>query len=270
MPRTIRFRYNQVFLPEYLTTIFISVPISAVFLNDPLGGVPVALVGNPHVIVAIAIYFLTALWLFALTLLYRLRYAPVRFYRRGETVWIETRGRRIRSDQIVDAQQSLGKFFGRMVRQTRIEDNRGNAIPFSDAMFQYDSLRLFLGELLNRDLNQFPHEEPQRVERVQRLWHERHTVFPPSETLGDVFGKLSLRAVCLLPVALFDVLIGWATLFLLNNFQRQELMIYSAPLSLLTSGFVARFIYYNMFSSTTMNKMREDGPRAWGARKEER
>jgi hypothetical protein len=30
--------------------------------------------------------------------------------------------------------------------------------------------------------------------------------------------------------------------------------VYSAPLSLLVSGFIARFIYYYMFTSTTMNK----------------
>ncbi|MCA9067907.1 MAG: hypothetical protein KDA84_03230 [Planctomycetaceae bacterium] len=257
MPRTIRFRYNQVFLPEYLSTIFISIPISFVFMKSAWGGGPAILVATLHLMVAVALYLGIALWLLALTLIYRMRYTSVKFYRLDDsTTWIETRGRQIRSDHVVQVDQSLGKFFGRLVRKTRIEDDRGNAIQFCDAMFEYDALRMFLGQLLNWDLDQFPHDDPQLVERVQRRWHERHAVFPPSETLGDLLGQLTLRAVCLLPVALSDVLISWATLVFLENFQRQELVVYSAPLSLLTSGFIARFVYYKIFSSTTMNKTR--------------
>lgn len=255
MPRTIRFRYNQVFLPEYLSTILISIPISAVFMTTPLGGGRAALVANPHLAFAIAGYVVVALWLLGLTLLYRLRSAPVRFLSMGKnTAWIETRSRQIRSDQVVETRQWLAKFFGRLVRQTRIEDNRGNAIQFNDAMFHYDAVRTFLAQLLDRDLDQFPHDEPKLVERVQRLWHERHIMFPASETLGDVFSRLSWRGVCLLPVAVFDVLINLATILSLSKFQQHQLMVYSAPLSLLTSGLIARYVYYYMFSSTTMNK----------------
>lgn len=254
MPHSLRFRYNPVFLPEYLSTVLISIPISAVFITTPLGGGRAALVANPHLGVAIFLYLLVAGWLLALTALYRRRFCPVVFSAAGGNASIEANHLEIEIPSIAEARQTLGKFFGRLVRRIRVEDNRGNAVEFCDAMFQYDAVRSLLEQLMSQGIADFPHDDPKHVGRVKSLWQERHEMFPSSETLGDVFSRLSWRGVCLLPVAVVDVLINLATILSLSRFQQHALMVYSAPLSLLVSGFIARYVYYYMFTSTTMNK----------------
>jgi hypothetical protein len=255
MPRSIRFRYNPVFLPEYLSTILISIPISALFMTTPLGGGRAALVANPHLGVAIGMYLSIAIWLMTLTIMYRRQFCPVIFHGEGQrAVWIDAGRGEIALPNIAEARQSLGKFFGRFVRKIHIEDNRGNSVDFCDAIFDFDHVRGLLSELLGRDIGGFAYDNPQQVANVSTLWRERHAMFPATETLGDVFSRLSWRGVCLLPVAVVDVLINLATILSLSRFQKDKLMVYSAPLSLLVSGFIARFIYYYMFTSTTMNK----------------
>ncbi len=225
------------------------------FMTTPMGGGRGALVANPHLGVAIGLYLLIALWLLTLTALYRRRFRPLIFQSEGpNTVWLDSGQGEIAVPQIVEARQSLGKFFGRLVRRVHLEDNRGNAVDFCDAVFEFDAVRALLADLLGKEMPGFPHDQPQQVEKVRSLWHERHAMFPATETLGDVFNRLSWRGVCLLPVAVVDVLINLATILSLSKFQQHTLMVYSAPLSLVVSGFIARFIYYYMFTSTTMNK----------------
>jgi hypothetical protein len=255
MPRSIRFRYNPVFLPEYLSTVLISIPISALFMTTPLGGGPGALVANPHLGVAIGLYLALACWLLTMTLLYRRQFCPVIFYsERQSEVWIDSGRGEVALPHVAEANQSLGKFFGRLVRRLHIEDNRGNTVVFCDAIFDFDAVQALLAQILGKEFVSFPHDDPKQVQKVRSLWNERHAMFPATETLGDVFSRLSWRGVCLLPVAVVDVLINLATILSLSKFQKHTLMVYSAPLSLLVSGFIARFIYYYMFTSTTMNK----------------
>jgi hypothetical protein len=234
--------------------VLISIPISAVFMTTPLGGGRGALVANPHLGVAIGLYVVVAGWLLTITVLYRRRFCPVVFSSLGQEAALEAGRRQIEIPAIGTAQESLGKFFGRLVRRIHVEDNRGNAVHLCDAMFEYDSVRLLLEQLMDREIADFPHDDPKHVGRVKTLWRERHEMFPSSETLGDVFSRLSWRGVCLLPVAVVDVLINLATILSLSRFQQHALMVYSAPLSLVASGFIARYVYYYMFTSTTMNK----------------
>lgn len=255
MPRSIRFRYNPVFLPEYLSTVLISIPISTVFMTTPIGGGRAALIANPHLGVAILLYLLVAGWLLTLTMLYRRRYCPVVVRSLGPNqACLEAGRRQLPIPLIAEARQSLGKFFGRIVRKIHLEDGRGNSVLLCDAMFEYDAVYSLLRELVPGDLDDFPHDDPKQVGRIQSLWQERHEMFPSNETLGDIFSRLSWRGVCLLPVAVVDVLINLVAILSLSNFQQHALMVYSAPLSLLTSGFIARYVYYYMFTSTTMNK----------------
>ncbi len=257
MPRSIRFRYNPVFLPEYLSTILISIPISALFMATPMGGGRAAMVANPHLGVAVGLYLAIACWLLMMTILHRRKYGPVIFHTMGHNaVWIDSGQGEIDLPNIAEVKQSLGKFFGRMVRWIHIEDTRGRSVMVCDAILGFDAVRALLTRLLEKDIPSFPHEEPEKTERVKAVWRERHDMFPATETLGDVFARLGWRAVCLLPVAVGDVLINVFTHLFLSRFQHDKLMVYSAPLSLLVSSFICRFIYYYMFSSTTMNKPR--------------
>ena len=262
MPRSIRFRYNPVFLPEYLSTVLISIPISAVFMTTPMGGGRGAFAANPHLAVAAALYVAIAAVLLGLTFLYRRRFRPVVFFCVGENhVWIDAGREEIPLPDVAEVRQSLGKFFGRTVRRLKIEDHRGGTVVVCDALFDYDFLKSLLAELLGKKSLPEPNDEPKQIERVGRLWQERHAIFPATETVGDVLSRLSWRGVCLLPVAVVDVLINLATILSLSKFQQHTLMVYSAPLSLLVSGFIARFIYYYMFTSTLMNKPLGTQPR---------
>ncbi len=262
MPRSIRFPYNPVFLPEYLSTVLISIPISAAFMTTPIGGGRGAFVANPHLAVAAGLYVLIAFGLLGLTVLYRRRFRSVVFHCLGDSqVWIEAGRQEIALLDVAEVQQSLGRFFGRTVRRVGIEDHRGSAVVFCDALFDFDFLKSLLAELLPTKPLPAPLEQPAQIERVQSLWKERHAMFPPPETVGDVLSRVSWRGVCLLPVAVVDVLLNWATILSLSKFQQHTLMVYSAPLSLLVSGFIARFIYYYMFTSTTMNKPLGAAPR---------
>lgn len=255
MTRSIRFRYNPVFLPEYLSTVLISIPISATFMAMPLGGGRAAMVGNPHLAVAVGMYLAIAAWLIVITALHRRRYGPVIFHCLGPgNVWIDSGMGDIDLPSVTDARQSLGKFFGRVVRRIHIEDTRGQTVTLCDAIFDFDAVRALLAQLLGKDIPHFPPDEPGNRDRVRASWRDRHRMFPATETLGDVFSRLSWRALCLLPVAVMDVVINLLTHFFLWEFRHVKLMVYSAPLSLLASGFISRYVYYYMFSSTTMNK----------------
>lgn len=260
MPRSIRFHYNPVFLPEYLSTVVISIPISALFLQTPMVGGRAAVGANPHFSIAVGLDLAIAGWLLVMTVLHRRKYGPIIIHGQGQNaVWIDSGMGEIDLPRIADVRQTLGKFFGRLVRQIQIQDDRGRSVVLCDAIFNFDALRVFLTQLLGKDIPHFPHEEPDRSEQVRALWRERHDMFPATETIGDVFSRLSWRAVCLLPVAVVDVLINLGTILYLSKFQKDKLMVYSGPLSLLVSSFIARYIYYYMFSSTTMNRERGVG-----------
>ena len=213
------------------------------------------MVANQHLAVAAALYVAIAAGLLGLTLRYRRRFRPIVFHRLAENqVWIDAGGEEIPLPDVAEVRQSLGKFFGRTVRRLKIEDHRGGTVIVCDGLFDYDFLNALLAELLGKNRLPAPHDEPNQIERVQRIWQERHAIFPATETVGDMLSRLSWRGVCLLPVAVVDVLINLATILSLSKFQQNTLMVYSAPLSLLVSGFIARFIYYYMFTSTVMNK----------------
>jgi hypothetical protein len=59
---------------------------------------------------------------------------------------------------------------------------------------------------------------------------------------------------CLLPVAVVDVSINAVLNVILQDAGRRVLTVYVAPLSLLVSAFIARFVYYYMFTSTRLNR----------------
>ncbi len=255
MPRTIRFRYNPVFLPEYLSTVLISIPISAVFMTTPIGGGRGAFLANPHLLVAIGLYMGIAFGLITLTVYHRRWFGPlIVTHSNQHEIFLKTGSGKIELANVAEARQSIGKFFGRLVRRLHLEDDRGTRAVLSDAIFDFDALRLLLGKLLDQSFEEFPNEDPRQVERVQSLWQERHAMFPATNNLGEMFSRLSWRGVCLLPVAVVDVLINLGTILSLSKLQQHAMMVYSAPLSLLVSGFIARYIYYYMFTSTTMNK----------------
>jgi hypothetical protein len=205
--------------------------------------------------VAVGMYLGVAAWLLMMTVLYRRKFGPVIFHCVGPgNVWIDSGMGEIDLPGIAEVNQSLGTFFGRIVRKVHLQDIRGQTVTICDAIFDFDAARRLLAQLLGKDLPHFPHEEPEKSERVRANWQKRHDMFPAPETLGDVFARLSWRAVCLLPVAVGDVLINLFTHYFLARFQQDKLMVYSAPLSLLVSGFISRFVYYYMFSSITMNE----------------
>ena len=63
--RRVRFRYNHIFLPEYVSTVLISLAVSALFMSLTAGGQRPRLWTNPHAPAATAVYLLVACGLLA-------------------------------------------------------------------------------------------------------------------------------------------------------------------------------------------------------------
>lgn len=255
MPKTIRFYYNSVFLPEYLSTIMISVPVSAFFMTTPIGGARRALVGNHHLPIALAAYGALALWLLGVTIYHRLMYhvVIVRSNEDGETT-LQFGTYTIELSLIDGLDEEFTRFFGRSSRSIAVLDARGWRARIYEAVFGYDQLKDLLEQLTDNPVQPSREHEADAGMPIQKAWEERHEIFPVPDGLGDILGRLTWRAVCLIPVVVFDVVINALIILSLSGLRQQELMVYSAPLSLVASSLVARFVYYYLFTSTAMNR----------------
>jgi len=255
MPRSLRFRYNPVFLPEYLSTIALSIAISAVFLlAEPLGG-GVGLKGM-HANIAFTLYGVIASLLLALTIFYRRKYR--RFVFRSDDdhpgVSLHGKGRVFHLADVDRIEEYLGSFFGRKARTVRIEDPQGWPLEIAESVVDYNGLKRLLAELAERPIEPARDFLPEEAEKVREIWEERHEMFPAPRDVSEAFQRVLWRGVCLLPVCVFDILLNAVVSFSLDGLGRMEFRVYSAPLSLTLSGIVARYVYYYLFTSTALNK----------------
>lgn len=258
-PRELRFYYNTVFVPEYLSTILISLPISALCMALPAARFRPLLVGNWHVAIALVLYFGLVGWLLFITVRSRVLYHSATFRTRGMTT-PEARnvelivGRRSLSLSELDfAVERRGRLYGRSVRQLSLSDGRENHAEVNDALLNYEAFCTTLAEL-GCQIRRLDEELPEQAALIAEAWEDRHRVFPVPQTAMDVVLRLGWRIVCLIPVAAIDALISLVTILFLSRLQQQQLMAYSAPLSLAASCMIARYLYFYLFSSTALNR----------------
>ncbi|WP_166825272.1 hypothetical protein [Thalassoroseus pseudoceratinae] len=252
----LRFEYNGVFLPEYLSTVLISIPISTLFLATPqLGGLKNWL-QSPHVPIACGLYTLIALALLIQTIYSRLfRYHDVQFLPQEDgRVLLYAGLRTFDLDEVDSAKESIGRMYGRTVRLVEVSDGRGWPVPVSECLFHYEQFKLTLASLIRGRIETDPVLTESLQKKVGDAWAERRKLFPPATTAAQFAGRFGWRLICLLPVAFMDLLINTFSVIILNGLKREEWMVYSAPLSLLLSCLVARYVYFYLFTSTVLNR----------------
>ena len=252
----LRFEYNGVFLPEYLSTVLISVPISTLFLVTPqLGGLRNWL-QSPHIPIAFGLYTLIAIALLIQTIYSRLfRYHDVQFQPQEDgRVFLYAGLRTFDLEELDSVRETIGRMYGRTVRQGEIADGRGWPVPVSECLFHYDQFKLTLASLIRGRIETDPVLTEEAAEKIGNAWAERRELFPPATSAAQFIGRFGWRLICLLPVAFIDLLINTFSIIILNGLKREEWMVYSAPLSLLLSCMVARYVYFYLFTSTVLNR----------------
>jgi hypothetical protein len=251
----LRFRYNSVFLPEYFTTVLISVPVSTLFLVVPHGGVPGPAWKSAHGPIALGLYALLTVWVLFQSLYYRLVWHSVvlRADKGGELL-LHAGARTFQVADIADARESLQGFFGRTARTVELADGRGWPVTVNESLVHYEHFKFALDSLLPEGIRPASETDDARAARIAAAWQERHKLFPRAGSAREVVARLVWRIVCLLPVAVIDVMTSALSHVLLRRLRQLELMVYSAPLSLLISCLIARYVYYYLFTSTVLNR----------------
>jgi hypothetical protein len=251
----VRFRYNHIFLPEYVSTVLISLAVSALFMSLTAGGQRPRLWTNPHAPAATAVYLLVACGLLLLTWHARRRCGPVELQHdaTGELT-LRAGPRLVALGEVVTIQETFDRLFGRTVRALVLSDGRGEPATVHEALFHYDEFVAVLGRSTGVPVRRAAEFDAARAERSAKAWQERHALFPPALSVDDVARRFGWRMVCLLPVAGMDILLSGLTMLLLSRAGQMDLMVYSAPLSLAASGLIARYVSFYFFTSTVLNR----------------
>lgn len=250
--RTSRLRlpYNALFLPEYVSTVLLSLLISWFFItnvNGPLGGW--------HVMFAAISYGVLAIYLLWMTWYHRVVYSDIIFRREPEgRVQIRAARQWIDVEQLDSLEETFGTFFGRETRILHARNSHSGSFQVNQCLSGFEQLKSILHDLSGVEVTSFEQRSAEHLEKLAARWKKRHEIFPPAFTAVDAAGRLGFRAFCLLPVAVVDVSINAILNVLLQDAGRGALTVYVAPLSLLVSAFIARYMYYYMFTSTHLNQ----------------
>lgn len=250
----LRLPYNSIFLPEYVSTVILSVLISWFFLTN------VNRIGRGwgqmfHLSAASAGYVLLAAFLIWITWRYRVWFSDVLFLSGGDgRTRVRVSRRWMDLEHLESLEEIVGSFFGRAARILTARNSSGELFEVNECLSGYDELKMILRELRGIEVTSAERRTAEEMQALQMRWRRRHQVFPPAFTLIDAAGRLSFRVFCLLPVAAVDVTINAVLNILLQNAGRGALVVYVAPLSLFVSAFIARYVYYYLFTSTRLNR----------------
>ncbi len=250
-PRVLRLRYNPVFLPEYFSTIVISLAISIPFLAVPMGG-GVPIWKNPHAPLGLALYA------FGLYLLLHLTFATRQRHRRllveadpDLGIVVRSGDKVVRLDKIDRCTLDVERFFGRRVRTIRLTDSQGHEIAVHDGLVGLDEFHRLLKTLLDRPI-ELVHHDPEQELEVADAWRERHAIFPT--TVDASVARAVLRFFFLIPVAFVEFVSNlWLNFELVTN-GLAILTVYCAPITLFFAAIVNRYVSYYLLTSRRMNR----------------
>jgi hypothetical protein len=250
-PRTLRLRYNNVFVPEYFSTIVISLTISVPFLIVPInGGIPIW--NNPHAPIGIGLYLLCIGLLAWQTVHHRLRCRRVIVSLDPEAgVTVRTGDVVVPLKRLDRAELRIDRFFGRRVRALHLRDVRGHELVVHDALDGFDEFLRLVQHLVDRPLEIDP-RLPEVEERIAEAWAERHRLFPL--TVEASVSRTVFRVFFLIPVAFVDFVSNLWLNFELMFAGLPALAVYVGPITLLLSAVVNRYVSYYMLTSRRMNR----------------
>ncbi len=248
------FRYNRDFLPEYGTTVGLSLVNTAIVVA--LEGKAMFSRWNPHFIPATLAYVAVVLVLLWLTFHARIRYCSLTVRRTGiERTFLGFVLTRCPFDQIDYVEEWRDSFFGRSARFLLIAMRSAETLTVTDFIRGYDCFREGIVALERREVRKSEPLADDQYERLAAAAKERDSVFAPQE--GSIFQRrVPLRVTGLVPVWGVDFLI---TLVMIHRWFKDrgvlsELVIYSAALGLAVSAVVARYTYYYIFSSARLRR----------------
>ena len=251
-PAGTTYRYHQPFVPEYITTIAISLAASWMVLAVS-GADKLAVEGNPHVFGAVAAYTAVIFTLVGLTFLHRYRFSTVTVTgARLDRTFFGFVVSRMPFSEIEFIEERRGSFFGRRARVLALRTRSLEEMEFTDFIYHYDGFKRKVIEAVGKPpTNEEPLSE-REYERLKRAAAERDKVFGPPG-LHTIKKRLPFRALGLTPVVCVDL--AGALLVIYEVFGRgpeggpNPLSVYAGAVTLAISGVVARFTYYYIFST---------------------
>lgn len=252
--RALCLRYNAVFLPEYVSTVIISVIISLLCLvAAPLGQ---KLPGQRvHAVTAAGLYTAMSGWLLFVTWSHRMRYGTVMLSHVAEDrPGVRSSQGVVPFDMVSRVEEDLEGFFGRAIRVLRIHDRLGCTLSVNEGLVGYDHLRRVFASLCETGVEVTPNVRPEHMDAAKRHWDELHDVLPAPAGIIDFIARCGWRTICLIPVAFGDLMLNLALIGALLRAQQPVLLYYAAPFSLLISAILARFVYYYLLTSVVMNR----------------
>lgn len=250
-PRALRLRYNPVFLPEYFSTIVISLAISIPFLVVPIQGAK-PLWQNPHAPVGLALYGVVIFLFLHLTFEARRRHRRLVVEADPDLgITVRSGDRIVRLDRLDRCTLDLGSHYGRRARELHLLDAQGHELVVHDGLVGLDEFRRLLGSLLDQPIDVL-HDDRQLEIDVAESWRERHAIFPT--TVDASIARAILRFFFLIPVAFVEFVSNLWLNFELIRSGLAPLTVYCAPLTLLFAGLVNRYVSYYLLTSRRMNR----------------
>lgn len=252
MPLRETYRYHQPFLPEYITTIAISLAanwvVVAVSDFDEL-----AVEGNPHVYGAVAAYTAVIFTLVGLTFLHRYRFSTVTVTEKGiERGFLGLVASRLPFAAVEGIEERRGSFFGRRARALVLQTHGLEEIEFTDFMYGYEDFKQKVIDGVGKALaNEEPLSE-REYGQLKKAARDRDAVFG-APGLHTIKRRLPFRLLGLMPVVCVEL--AGALLVIYEVFGRgpdggpNPLSVYAGAVTLAISGAVARFTYYYIFST---------------------
>ena len=248
------FRYNSVLLPEYVTTIVISVLSTLIILGSRDN--PLLTHGNPHYGAASAISAALTLGLVWLTLHARWRWCTITIDEKtlrgsflGMTrfeLWLSS---------VASIQEETAKFYGRRGRRLTVRSTRHNPVEIADAVHDYDRLKAILSERSGCAVTRAA-APSEAVEQLRARAAKRDYVLGRPRP-WHMFLTVPVRVVGLVTILFADVFCTFLFIFAFQGGPdaRDPRAVYAGPVSLAFSAVTARYVSYFLSSSIRLNRL---------------
>ncbi|MBN1918863.1 MAG: hypothetical protein JW889_13235 [Verrucomicrobia bacterium] len=246
------FRYNSALLPEYVTTIIISVLTTLIVMTDR----ELLLThDNPHYSIASAIFAVLALLLVALTLRARWRWCTITVDDatvRGSLFAIPKF--ELPLSTVVSIKEEVARFYGRRARRLTIRSTRHDPVEIADFIYGYNHLERMLGERSGASVEPVA-IAPEMMDKLRRRALKRHEVFGRPRP-WRVLLSIPVKVVGLLPVLCVDLFFTLTVIFTFHGDSqaRDPRAVYAGPISLAAAALAARYAYYPLASSIRLNR----------------